>query len=306
MARSASTLEINKFIAGLVTDANPLTFPENASIEEENFVLNIDGSRQRRLGMDFEEDFQEITTTQIVSGDGPNFSSYKWNNAGGDPEKSILVIQVGTEIKFFDLDSDPISAGLISTYNFSGASITATFGYATVDGILVVVTGLKQPRSFEFTAPGTITSNARTLKVRDFFGVEDFISVDLYDNIENRPSSTDSAHTYNLRNSTWAVPRPQGNTEATEDPITYFQATASAFPSNSDSVNASLFADPTDAGGPTLRRFFAEDLYKNPRGTVTAPTGYFIIDALERGASRLDKEAKLRVCWSCVVQWVLW
>jgi hypothetical protein len=57
MARQTSVLEINKFILGLVTDANPLTFPENASLEEENFVLNIDGSRRRRLGMDYEESF---------------------------------------------------------------------------------------------------------------------------------------------------------------------------------------------------------------------------------------------------------
>ncbi len=42
------------FIKGLVTEASPLTFPENASIDEQNFVLNRDGSRSRRLGIDYE------------------------------------------------------------------------------------------------------------------------------------------------------------------------------------------------------------------------------------------------------------
>ena len=28
------------FIQGLVTEASPLTFPENASIDEENFVID--------------------------------------------------------------------------------------------------------------------------------------------------------------------------------------------------------------------------------------------------------------------------
>jgi hypothetical protein len=44
--------QYNTFVKGLVTEAGPLTYPENASLDEENFVLNRDGSRQRRLGMD--------------------------------------------------------------------------------------------------------------------------------------------------------------------------------------------------------------------------------------------------------------
>lgn len=298
MARQSAPLEINKFIAGLVTDANPLTFPDNASVEEENFVLNIDGSRKRRLGMDFEEDFVEIETTQAIGGDEPAFSSYKWNNAGGDPEKSILVIQIGTEVKFFDLDYTPMSSGLIYTYNFASASVNSTFSYATVDGILVIVTGEKQPHTFIFTAPASISVSAITLKIRDLFNVADTIGTDLYENLNKRPSSTSNAHTYNLRNSTWHASRPQGSTEAVDDPITYFKTFSGGnYPSNSDSVNSSLYADPTDTGGPTLRRFFAEDLVKNPRGSVPAPTGHFIIDALQRGASRLNKEADNRAAY---------
>jgi len=300
MARSSSAIEVNKFIAGLITDANPLTFPDNASIEEENFILNIDGSRERRLGLDFEEDTTAITTgVSDAATVEPAFSAYKWDNAGGDPDKSLLVIQLGIEIKFFDLDTTPICAGFINTHSFGSADGTQNFSYATVDGILVVTTGQKQITSFEYTAPSTITSTDTTLLIRDLFGVEDVISVDLYDRLDVRPSSTTSAHTYNLRNQTWALPRPQGNTEAPDDPITYFKTQSSSlYPSNSDTVNSVLYADTNDTDARTLERFFALDLVRNPRGTVPAPSGYFIIDALERGPSRLAKEAELRAVYS--------
>lgn len=300
MARTSSAIEVNKFIAGLITDANPLTFPDNASVDEENFVLNIDGSRERRLGLDLEEDTTAITTS-ITDADTiePAFSAFKWDNAGGDPDKSLLVIQLGTEIKFFDLDEIPICGGFIDTHSFSTADSTQNFSYATVDGILVVTTGVKEVTSFEYTAPSTITATDTTLLIRDLFGVEDVISVDLYDRLDVRPGSTSNAHTYNLRNSTWAIPRPQGNTEAPDDPITYFKSQSSSlYPSNSDTVNSVLYADPNDTDARTLERFFALDLVRNPRGTVPAPTGYFIIDALERGASRLSKEAELRANYS--------
>lgn len=300
MARQTLPIEINKFIGGLITDANPLTFPDNASLEEENFILNIDGSRRRRLGLDFEDGYSEITTT-VANADTiePAFSSYKWNNAGGDAEQSILCVQVGTELKFFDLTSNPVSGNLIDTYTFTGADVQQNFSYATVDSILVVTSGLKQPVAFTFTAPSTITSSAQTLLIRDLFGVEDVISVDLYDNLGTRPGSTTSAHTYNLRNQTWAVPRVQGNNETVDDPITYFfSQSSSLFPSNSDSVLAALYPDPNDTDNRTVDRFFAGDLVKNPLGNFRAPQGYFIIDALARGTSRLAQETALRSLYS--------
>lgn len=300
MSRTSSAIEVNKFIAGLITDANPLTFPDNASIEEENFILNIDGSRERRLGLDLEEDPVTITTSIVDGGeDEPAVSTYKWDNAGGDPDKAILVIQLGNEIKFFDLDSIPISSGIIDTYLFNASLKTQNFSYATVDGILVVTTSEKQVTSFEYTAPSTITATNNTLLIRDLFGVEDVIAVDLYDRLDVRPSSTTNAHTYNLRNSTWAIPRPQGNTETLDDPITYFKTQSSSlYPSNSDTVNSALYADANDTDARTLERFFALDLVRSPRGTVPAPSGHFIIDALERGPSRLAKEVELRTNYS--------
>lgn len=296
MARSVAPIEINRFVAGLITDASPLTFPPNASIEEENFVLNIDGSRSRRLGLDFEEDYAEVTTT-VANADTLDVavSSYKWDNAGGDPEASLLVVQIGSELKFFLPDS-PISATApLLTHDVSAADDAQNFSFAVVDGILVVATGQKDIISFEYTAPSTITPTTTNLLIRDLFGVEDVISVDLYDHIDTRPASLTNAHLYNLRNQTWALPRVDGNNEGLIDTVEEFRSTTgSTYPSNSDTVTVALYADPADTDNRTIERFFDEDLVRNPRGTVAAPKGYFIIDALERGDSREAKEQELR------------
>lgn len=299
MSRQVSAVEINKFNAGLITDASPLTSPENSSLEENNMVLNIDGSRNRRLGLDLEEDFSEITTS-VVNADVVSvaISNYRWDNAGGNSEKSLLVVQFGTEIKVFDLDTSPISDNLIFTYNFPLASTTQSFSYTVVDGILVVVTGLKDVYSFEFEAPSTITVTTNRLMVRDFFGVEDeYEGVDITrgTDVQNRPSLFLDKHLYNLRNQSWGIPRLRGNQETVVDPVLAFIVNAGVYPSNADTVTAALYPDAADADNRTTDRFFFDDLFRNPPGTTRAPMGFFVIDALDRGASRIENEYNNRV-----------
>lgn len=297
MPRSSVPVEVNNFVAGLVTDANPLTFPDNASIEEQNMILNIDGSRQRRLGLDYEEDYQEITTTITnASTLDKAINTFKWDNAGGDPENSILVVQVGSELKFHPMDTSPISGNtVLLTYDVTAANDAVAFSFAVVDGILVVATGEKEVLVFTYDS-GSITQSTQTLLIRDLFGVEDVTSgTDLYDNLDKRPTSITSVHLYNLRNQTWALPRINANAETLVDPVAAFRTSSgSTYPSNSDTVNVALYPDAADSGARGVDRFFASDIVRNPRGTSPAPKGYFIIDALERGDSRVAKEVLLR------------
>lgn len=299
MARQTQAVEVNKFNAGLITDASPLTTPDNSSLSEDNMVLNIDGSRNRRLGMDYEEGYTSITT-DIEDAPSVNVitSTYRWDNAGGIPEKSILVIQTGRHLKFFDLDSEPISDGLFHSEFFTEAN-TGLFSYSVVDGILVIVNGNKRVYQFQYEEPTTIIRTTGRLKIRDFFGVEDVIDGrDLTSDgdIQHRPTSTNSAHTYNLRNQTFGIPRISGNLEVTRDPISIFRnlEPGNRFPSNSDNVIASLYNDAEDSDNRVVDRFFAEDLIKNPLGSTRAPMGYFIIDALDRGQSRISAELSNR------------
>lgn len=54
MPQRISQKVVNTFIKGLITEAGELTFPEDASIDELNCLLERDGSRRRRLAVELE------------------------------------------------------------------------------------------------------------------------------------------------------------------------------------------------------------------------------------------------------------
>lgn len=256
-------------------------------------VLNIDGSRNRRLGMDFEPDYEEVTTTiDGVQTMDTAVTTFKWSNAGGDPEKTIGVTQIGNELKFFDLAATVISDSEFHTESFS-SSQSARFSYAVIDGILVVVNGDKEIYLFEIDEDNNITRSSKRLLIRDFFGLEDIsngVDITRTNSVSNRPTTMTQAHLYNLRNQSWGIPRRDANAETLSDPIAAFSSVASAYPSNSDTVTEVLYNDSNDTDNRTVDRFFPVNLRDNPLGTTRAPLGYFIIDALDRGASRLAQE----------------
>lgn len=301
MPRSTLAVELNTFVAGLITEATPLTFPANASLDEDNFVLNRKGSRQRRLGMDHEDDFA-INGTAIsvpVSGEVP-ITYFRWRNAGGIVDKDILVVQIAHVLHFYDQNTQPISQNRLFTYTFGDTSLgTNRFSYAVVDGLLVIASGSKSITIFEFTSPNIFTATFKRLLVRDQFGVEDIVGTQNLrtgNGVAVRPSSITSNHVYNLRNQTWAEPRKKESDEFVEDPITeFFSKSGGRYPSNSDAVNYALYADTNDADDRLTERFIAKDLVSNPVGTFPAPRGFFIIDALDRGTSRLTEYVALRL-----------
>ena len=71
-------IEFNTFVKGLITEAGPLTYPEGASLDESNFVLNRDGSRQRRFGIQFEDGGTPRAATSIETDDV--LASFQWSN----------------------------------------------------------------------------------------------------------------------------------------------------------------------------------------------------------------------------------
>jgi hypothetical protein len=130
MTRQVAPLEVNSFVQGLITEASPLTFPENASIDEDNFELLRDGSRRRRLGMDYEESYQ-IVTTSVNNPEGGELAvnTFNWKNAGGVPDKELLVVQTGQNLRVFDVDVSPLSSGQIYSTTVSEASQDSLFPF---------------------------------------------------------------------------------------------------------------------------------------------------------------------------------
>ena len=111
------------FTKGLITEASPLTFPENASLDEDNFVLNRDGSRSRRLGVDYENLYQlnntSITPDSIKEG---KQSFHVWTTPGGSTSVSIGIIRIANKFFFLDLLTANPSANLLN----SGHALTVT------------------------------------------------------------------------------------------------------------------------------------------------------------------------------------
>lgn len=116
-------------------------------------------------------------------------------------------------------------------------------------------------------------------------------------NVTLRPAVLTSQHLYNLRNQGWGIPHPEYGSNSTgtsmRDPITLFHGVNNDYPSNADSVNLALYPNTSSDNDKDIERFNAKDLANNPLGSSPAPLGYFIIDALERGASRKSNMTQL-------------
>lgn len=265
MARRGTNVERNTFIRGLVTEAGPLTFPENASKDELNFVLNKDGSRQRRLGMDYEAGnvlVDSTFTTAIV--DTAAITSFRWDNVGNDATVSIGVTQVSNKLFFFDMTKTSPSANLLN----AGVPVTVStlvdlpFSYASVNGVLVVVgEGIDNPIFLEYDQAGdSVTQQNVAIEVRDMWGVFEDVPVD------ERPAALTDTHQYNIRNQGW-----------TNTKISSFFTSQSVYPSLADIWF--LGKDSSDDFDPAL-------MVKQEFGTTRASSGRFIIDAFNRGAER--------------------
>tara|TARA_Y100001973_G_scaffold106665_1_gene186294 strand:+ start:14486 stop:16801 length:2316 start_codon:yes stop_codon:yes gene_type:complete len=299
MARQNQVVEVNSFVKGLITEASPLTFPENASLDEDNFNLRRDGSRDRRLGMDLEEGAVDVVTGIPSSTTEIAFSTYTWGNVGGVPSRTYIVVQTGGTLRVFDPDQSPISSGLVHTESLGVADITQPFSYANIDGDLVVVTGDKEIGLLSYD--GTSFSLRKDyIRVRDQWGVEDVVGgKDLFsaEGLSTRPATLPNTHLYNLRNQTFGPAKERGGEGHTlRDTIEVFSNDhpSGDYPSNSDNINYVMYPNPNNDQNRTGDQFYSEDLIGNPPGSFPAPKGHFIIDALERGKSRLEQEQSLR------------
>ena len=107
MARN--TLSIPVPSGGLNTEVSDLTDLPQYSKDELNMDIMPDGSRSRRLGIEYETGYKlssisaaESLTTESgqVVNTNKGYSCYEWTNYKGDG-KSLVVVQIGSKICFF-------------------------------------------------------------------------------------------------------------------------------------------------------------------------------------------------------------
>jgi hypothetical protein len=168
MPKQGQRAEINTFIQGLITEASPLNFPPNASQEEENFVLKRDGTRHRRLGLDYSpgNTFRDPGLGVDILSKG--YNTFIWEGADGFPNVELLVVQMGTSVYFFDLNG--VGDGHLG-YLTMPFSEDATYSFAAVEGKLVIAGGHPSVVMVSYIS-GVFSQEELTLKVRDFWGVE--------------------------------------------------------------------------------------------------------------------------------------
>lgn len=265
MPRAGINKEVNTFVRGLITEANLLAFPENASVVDENWVLNIDGSRQRRLGLGIENEGRFVDSSYTpASAARVAVSLHEWRNVSNDTGVGLLVVQVGNRLAFFNLNADVISNEPLNQSQFLELSdIEEDFSIetATMDGSLIVVTGEKHINILDYDVDtDTVTQSARNIKIRDRFGVDDGLEVD------ERPNILTDEHQYNLENQGWSVQQ-----------INQFNNEIGSYPSNADVVFLGRDAE---------NNFAPQELVKVEIGGTPAPKGHFIIDPFDRGQSR--------------------
>lgn len=269
MPQQPASLEFNTFVKGLITEASPLNFPDNASLAEDNMVLNRDGSRQRRLGIDFEPGYglnssvyfsPAFLTTQRRVG------FYRWDNVNNDPTKSFGVVQVGALLYFLDLYAASPSANLIPTNgSLTGGvlSVADLCQFTTIGGKLVVAMNSSQVAILKYDPDNNWIERdqIKTIEVRDFWGVEDSLAVN------NRPTDLSIEHRYNLYNQGWP--------DAAQ--VQKFKTKKGVFPSNADIYYIGLQADGV---------FEPQNIDGTYFGTTPAPKGSFVIQAFSRSNSR--------------------
>lgn len=289
MTKKSTKAEVNLFNAGINTEASPLNFPPTATKDEENFELNKNGVRERRLGVDYESNYSLFDlglTVEAYSSKSTN--TFKWNGAGGSTSNAFIVVQVGRDLHIFDAQVDSISGeGFLGTVVVSDFPDNVKYSFASVDGILNVVSGEEEVFQVIYDETlGTFSTEYGRIKVRDLWGVEvtseDYEIDSMYRGVVEVPN-----HTYNLRNQSWALPRFRGG--AVKDPIERYFTSLGKFPSNSESVWGGL----TFVAGEPPRETFIPSLMRERLGAdISSAKGYFVIDLLRRGNSRLTEYGK--------------
>lgn len=267
------------FTKGLITEASPLTFPENASLDEQNFVLNRNGSRSRRLGLDYEGGYS-LTSTGFSSAaiQTGKQSFHKWDMPGGDNTVAIGIIRILNKLWFIDLLTNAPSSNLLN----GGSAITlsglgdAEIETATINNKLIIVSeDLTYPVLLSYNSTtDTVSQTTITVEVRDIWGIDDGLLVN------HRPTTLSNEHKYNLRNQGWS---PTIQTTTGADAINRTFTQLGQYPANSDTWVTGKITNPSSAD---FEKFDADTMEKNSTSNYQVAKGSYIIDAFNRGSER--------------------
>ena len=177
--QSLTQKPVNTFIRGLVTEASELTFPENASIDELNCLLDRDGTRSRRMGLEIETDAVDSSFTIT---DSDRVVTGEWENVGGDSGVNYLCVQKGNRIYFYNKLNAPYSSHETShvinlgDYEHSAALVASSYDcqFTSIKGSLVIASpAINTILVTRDNITEVLTISEITFRIRDFKWIGD-------------------------------------------------------------------------------------------------------------------------------------
>lgn len=284
MAQAKQIAQFNTFVAGFITEATELTFPENSSYEEENCVLLPKGNRKRRLGIDYETSYS-LSSYSATDTELETFAihTYTWTAVGGEGGLNFLLVQLGNVLRFYDLSNEPLSGGLkaftvdLDSYLAPAATTSSEDRVSAVAGRgdLFVTSPTVKPLQIVYDHDtDTVSVNEINIKIRDFDGLDDSLEVD------EEPSTLSTEHEYNLLNQGWYA-TPSGH-----NPLTTYFSSSSVYPPNS----LQWFIAKDDSGNIDVA-----SLRKLSIGTSSAARGHYILDPFFKDRSAASGVAGIAV-----------
>jgi hypothetical protein len=269
--------EFKSFVKGLITEASELNFPENASLDEKNFELFKTGERKRRIGLSVEKYF--TTTMSEAFADifleRGNINVLEWRTVGNILNFDFYVLILPGIVQLIRADN-------YTEYDVFDIDVTDA---KVINGSLVCTTSSKEISVIFWNGSGFVSENKR-IKVRDIWGIDTGFPEGLF-NYRPEYSAMNNNIRYNLYNQSWGY--PQTNKDGIrEDPTESYSlgwaVPPGPYPSDSENVWSGMYFDP--AVTPPQERWRISKSVEKYGPNVPVGKGYFIIDLLERSASR--------------------
>jgi hypothetical protein len=269
------------FIKGLVTEGGFFVHPKNAWKEGFNVTPNVDGSIERRSGLDYEVlPTYHPSAIDASQRDLWAFTVESWNAVGGNGNLDYFVVQAGPIIHFYASATGTVSAQKksftldLNDFGFTGRSGdpgTSIIKATSAHGKLIITNRDCEPILVIYNSDtDTITTQSLVLLMRDFDGIRspksssDELTETQWTDISFWPHAL-----YNLYNQGW--------TDVKID--AYKAAKSDKLPANS---KVWIY------GKNTSDDFDVAVLDKQDFGTMVAPKGRAILNAFYQ-----DREAAL-------------
>ena len=289
MPQKQTQATVNKLIKGLITEAGELTFPEDASIDELNCVLNRDGSRERRKGL------AAITDSSTLSFDFETngaYFYYNWKNVGGNVGLNFICIQHSNTISFIDPSFTPITDGLksfgidVTAYlsPLADSGVSDAIQFTQIFGTLIISSPKSETLVVQYDrGTDSLTVNTINFTVRDFQWQSD---TTLFSTEASIPPSIERQ--YDTYNASWFG---EAGTAALEAYISersaYPPLTLPWFSAKNSSGNYSTdeFINTQTGTSVTGNGLFKLDFFAKDRSTASGIPGFIIEEEHNRFAS---------------------